>query len=113
MPYISVTTSKELTGVERDTIRRELGFLISTIPGKSEAVLMLDIEDGHDMYFAGERRECAYVNVALYTAAPFAAKSEFAGAVCEMLEREIGIPSDDVYLTFSEYPNWCWGGSLK
>ena len=81
--------------------------------GKSEAVLMLDIEDGHDMYFAGERRECAYVNVALYTAAPFAAKSEFASAVCEMLEREIGIPSDDVYLTFSEYPNWCWGGSLK
>ena len=113
MPYISVTTSKELTGVERDAIRRELGFLISTIPGKMESVLMIDIMDGHDMYFAGTRRVCAYLNVALYTAAPFEAKSEFAGAVCEMLEREAGIPVDDVYLTFSEYPNWCSHGTLK
>ena len=113
MPYISVTTSKELTGVERESIRRELGVLISTIPGKSESVLMLDIEDGHDMYFAGERRVCAYLNVALYTAAPFAAKSEFAGAVCEMLEQEAGIPIENIYLRFSEYPNWCSGGSLK
>lgn len=113
MPYISVTTSKDLTGVERDTIRRELGSLIAIIPGKSESVLMLDIMDGHDMYFAGERRTCAYINVALYTAAPLEAKSRFAGAVCEMLAREIGIPADDVYLTFSEYPNWCSHGTLK
>ena len=113
MPYISFTTSKDLTGVERDTIRRELGFLISTIPGKSEASLMIDIMDGHDMYFGGERRVCAYINVALYTTAPFEAKREFAGAVCEMLAREGGIPADDVYLTFSEYANWCLGGTLQ
>ncbi len=35
---------------------------------------MIDIMDGHDMYFGGERRVCAYINVALYTTAPFEAK---------------------------------------
>jgi len=113
MPYISMTTSKTLTADQRAAVARELGTLITTIPGKTEDVLMIDIADGHDMFFAGERRDCIFMNVGLYTAAPYAAKAEFAGAVCEMLEDLLGVPVKDIYLNFSEFPNWCAGGALK
>ena len=54
MPYIGVSTSKRLSDDQKDALKVALGEKISVIPGKSEKALMIDIADGHTMYFAGE-----------------------------------------------------------
>ncbi|MBE6936042.1 MAG: hypothetical protein E7458_06005 [Ruminococcaceae bacterium] len=113
MPYISITTSKKLTETVREEIAKELGVLITTIPGKEEKHLMIHFADEQDMFFRGQRGDYAFITVQLYTAAPYDAKSEFAGAVCEMLEDKAGIAIPDIYLNFTEFPNWCAGGALK
>ncbi len=113
MPHIAMTTSVTLTPAQRDTVAKEFGKLISLLPGKSEAVLMIDIADGRNMYYAGAACDCAYLNVGLYQESPTEAKAAFAAAVCRMLEKEAGLAPKNIYLNFSEYPAWCSGGALK
>ena len=61
MPYIGVSTSKKLSDAQKDALKSALGEKISVIPGKTEKALMVDIADGHTMYFAGEKtRTCVF-----------------------------------------------------
>ena len=51
MPYIGINTSKNLSQVQKEELTSALGEKIVIIPGKSESKLMVDISDGHTMYF--------------------------------------------------------------
>lgn len=113
MPHITVTTSKVLTPEIRDDIAAALGKLITLLPGKSEPVLMIDIADGRNMYFGGEKKPCIYANVALYHASPAGDEKNFAAEMTAMLTEKTGVPAKDIYLTFTEFPTWCSGGVLK
>lgn len=113
MPYISISTSKSLSGQEKDALKRAAGSLIPTIPGKTEGGLMVGIIDGQTMYFRGKADPCAYVNVKLFGDAPFEAKKAFTEQFCAAIEEAAGIPAGDIYLTYEEYGNWGINGSLK
>ena len=63
MPYICVNLTKKLTDSQKDAIKAGLGEKIALIPGKSERALMVDIADGRTMYYQGEKRDLAYIDV--------------------------------------------------
>ena len=63
MPYIAINTSKTLSDGQKDALKTALGEKITVIPGKSESKLMIDIADSRAMYFAGEKRDLAFVEV--------------------------------------------------
>ena len=112
MPMITAQIGKKLTEEEAIRLKSGLGEIIALIPGKSESVLMIDLCDGHNMFFKGEKTQAAYLDVRLYTKAPFEAKAAFAAAAAELLE-EVGIQRQDTYLTFTEFENWGMRGTLK
>ena len=49
MPFINVMTNSEIK--DKNALKSELGNAITAIPGKSEAWLMVKLEDKADMYF--------------------------------------------------------------
>ena len=55
MPMITVHTNKQLTKEEKALVGRGLGERITLLPGKSEASLMLEIQDGQEMFFGAVR----------------------------------------------------------
>ena len=87
MPYICVNLTKKLTDSQKDAIKAGLGEQIALIPGKRERALMVDFSDGHTMYFAGEKRDLAFVDVRCYKAAAFEDKKAFTEAVFALLEQ--------------------------
>lgn len=113
MPYIHVNTSKVLSAQEKDDIAAGLGARIGAIPGKSEKALMIDIADGHTMYFAGEKGEYAYVGVEIYGTTEFENQKALTEAVFETLHTAAGLGEGQVYVTFSEFPHWGTKGSMK
>ena len=113
MPYICVNLTKKLTDSQKDAIKAGLGEQIALIPGKREKALMVDFSEGHTMYFAGEKRDLAFVDVRCYKAAAFEDKKAFTEAVFALLEREAGLTADDVYQSWGEYDTWGTKGSLK
>lgn len=113
MPYICVNLTKKLSDEQKDAIKSGLGEKISLIPGKSERALMVDFSENHTMYFAGEKRDLAFVDVRCYKSAPFADKQRFTEAVFELLAQETGLTADDIYLSWGEYDTWGTKGSMK
>ena len=113
MPYIAINTSKTLSDAQKDALKSVLGEKITVIPGKEEARLMVDISDGRTMYFAGEKRELAFVDVRCYGSTEFVNKKAFTEAVFEALQQTTGLQNNAVYLSYSEFENWGTLGSMK
>ncbi|MDO4271228.1 MAG: phenylpyruvate tautomerase MIF-related protein [Eubacteriales bacterium] len=113
MPYIGISTSKMLSEEQKTALKTALGQKISVIPGKGEDKLMIDISDGHAMYFAGEKRELAYLDVKCYGSTEFENKKAFTEAAFEAVQQATGLPQNGIYLTYSEFANWGTLGSMK
>lgn len=113
MPYISVNVTGTLSDAQKDAIKSGLGAKIGLIPNKKESVLMVDLSENHTMYFAGEKRSLAFVDVRCYKSAAFEDKKAFTEAVFQLLQEVIGLTADDIYLSYGEYDTWGTKGSMK
>lgn len=110
MPFIDNKLSLKLTDAQKETLKTRLGKAVSAI-GKGESYLMVGIEDGVDLYFAGKKlARGAYVSVSLFGASSPANYARMTGLVCDILEEELGIPKNAVYVTYHEVENWGFNG---
>ena len=113
MPYISIDTTKELKAQQKDQLKGKMGEVICLIPGKTEAVTMVDISDGHAIYMGGKALENgAFVEVRLLGKAEKSSKEALTKAIFDALERILETPKDDVYLNIMEFDCWGLGGRL-
>lgn len=113
MPYIHLSIAKKLNDHQKEAIMARIGQLIEILPGKSEKVLMIRMDDDVQMVFRGVPCACAYVNVNLYMMSPDNKKAEFAQALVLSLSELAGIELDDIFLSFTEHGNWCSRGEFK
>ncbi len=112
MPYIKTTTSVKLNDEKKEALKSKLGQAIALIPGKSEAWLMLAFEDGAYMSFKGNADEdYAFADVSLFGSASDAAYDRLTGAICEILNEELGIKLSNIYVKYEETDHWGWNGS--
>lgn len=113
MPYIQMSISEKQDETRIASLKSMLGEKISLLPGKSEAVLMLQFDDANTMYFAGELGKCAMIQVHLYKENPPEAKSQFASEMLKSFSEITGIPIDRIFLNFFEHSGWATRGVLK
>ena len=113
MPYIAVNTSQKLSDAQKEKIKAELGRLIAIIPTKAEAYLMVDFSDGRTFYKAGQKVEGAFIDLRLFHKSDFEPKKKFTEEALEMLSSELGIKTENLYLTIMEFDNWGSGGTLN
>ena len=100
MPFISVHTTKELNRQQQDTIKKALGENLPMLPNKTEAVLMVEFLHNDGMYFAGEKKEnCAFVEVRMYKAAPFAHKEAYTEMIFRLLEEYTELGEGGIYVS--------------
>ncbi len=112
MPYIRTTVSKELTDEKKESIKAKLGQAIALIPGKSESWLMLAFEDNMNMYFRGEGNEdYAYLEVSLFGKTSDAAYDRLTAALSEIINEELGINRENIYIKYEEADHWGWNGN--
>ncbi len=110
MPFIDSKISVSVPQEKKDAIKAKFGQAISVL-GKGESFLMVGFDDNYDLYFAGNKVEKgAYVAISLYGSASPDAYSKMSGEVCRILEEELGIPGDRVYVTYREVSDWGWNG---
>ena len=111
MPYIRTTVSKEMTQENIDSIKAKLGEAIALIPGKCEAWLMLAFEDNVSMYFKGDcSEEYAYIEVSLFGSTSDAAYDRLTAAISEIINEELGINRENIYIKYEETNHWGWNG---
>ncbi len=110
MPFIDSKITLTVPQDKRDIIKSELGKAISLL-NKPESFLMIGIEDNYDLYMAGNKLDKgAYVAVSLLGKASKSAYDEMTARICELYERELGIPGKSVYVSYHEINDWGWNG---
>ena len=111
MPMIEAKVTMQLPAEKRNILKAEFGKAIS-IMGKPESYLMINLVDGQDLYFGGNKLEKgAYVEVKVLGSVDSGASSKMTAKVCEILDKELGIPGDAVYVSYFGTSDWGWNGS--
>lgn len=105
MPYISVKTNKDISNL-KDELKTQLGSAISAIPGKSEAWLMVEIQDKGDMYFKGSDAPCVMFDVSVFGSASDSAYDELTKILCALSQELLGISGDRTYVKYAEVEHW-------
>lgn len=111
MPFIDVRVSVKLEEEKEERIKSKLGEAISLMH-KKEAHTMIGFISDYKMYFAGKKMEkCAFVGVnVLYKPSSKDCK-KMTGAICEILQEELKISPDSVYVKYHGVDDWGWNGT--
>lgn len=104
MPFIEVKTNQKIE--EKETLKARLGQAITAIPGKSEAWLMVELEDEKTMYFKGSDAPCAMFEIAIFGSASDSAYDELTKRICTVSEELLGVPADRTYVKYTEISHW-------
>ena len=111
MPFIDSKITVSVTEEQKEKIKSELGESITTLH-KTETYLMVGIEDNYDLWMAGNKLDKgAYVSVSLFGSASASDYDNMTAKICEIYERELGIPGNAVYVTYHPISDWGWNGS--
>ena len=110
MPFIDSKITVSVSQEKRDVLKSELGKAVAIL-NKPESFLMLGFEDNYDLYMAGSKLEKgAYVSVSLFGNSKSSAYEEMTATICQLYERELGIPGKNVYVTYHGVSDWGWNG---
>ena len=110
MPFIDSKIVGPVPADKKEAIKTALGRAIPTLH-KTETYLMVGIQDNCDLWMAGQKlTRGAYVSVSLYGSASPADYSAMTGEICSILEDQLGIPGNGVYVTYHPVSDWGWNG---
>lgn len=111
MPYISIKTTEKLTSKKESSLKTALGSAIALIPGKSESWLMVELEGDKHMFFKGKNdRPIAFAAISSYGSVDPSSASALTAKICDILEKELGVPKDNIYVRYAETDLWGWNG---
>lgn len=112
MPFIHTKTNIPIPPEKEQALKVRLGEAIALIPGKSENWLMLGFEENCTLYFKGDKeRPLAFVEVKIFGSAPDSAYDRLTAAITSILQDELGITPDGIYVKYEPVEHWGWNGS--
>ena len=107
MPLINLQVSGILTPDKKDAIVKELGQLISLMPGRSEKYLMVGIKGGYTHYLVGEKLEhAAFMDLRLLGRESEEGQEAFVVAAQAALSKMLDIPIGNIYTNILEMSHW-------
>lgn len=112
MPYLTLSTNVVIDATQTATLLREMSQLISAGTGKPERYVMTAINAGEAMLFSGDPAPLAYLECKSIGLSGSQAKS-LSASICQLLNSQLVIPHDRIYIEFSNCPAeyWGWNGS--
>ncbi len=112
MPYINLKLSVPVSEAQKEKIQNEIADAAVSDLSKPKQYVMVGIENSADLWFAGKKLDKgAFVSVSLYGRASPSATGNMTSSVCKILENELGIPGNCVYVAYYPLDNWGWNGS--
>ena len=111
MPFIETKTSVKLTEDTENKLKEAYGKDIEIIPGKSENWLMLNFSGDCHMAFRGDNtKPCAMIEVSMLGNASRQTYDKLTAKLCSDVSEILGIPSDRIYIKYSEHTVWGYDG---
>ena len=112
MPLLKLETTVDLTEEKRTGLLKSLSRIVAEVIGKPESYVMVSAAPAA-MLMAGESGNAAFVDIRSIGALSPEVNRKLSKGVCTELSETLAIPSDRIYLNFSELgaAEWGWKGS--
>lgn len=112
MPWIHLSTTRELTSEDKEALADEIGYLVEIIAGKFHQKTMIRIDDGCDIFRGGEPVPCAFMETRIMTPNDWDQQVEYVDKLYRLFEDRLLLTPDQVYFNVVEGPSWGSRGSL-
>jgi phenylpyruvate tautomerase PptA (4-oxalocrotonate tautomerase family) len=111
MPFLSLQTNAELTDAARSKLAQELAELVSRELGKPMDYIQVHLQLGAFLTFAGTDERTAFVDLRSLGLPPNKPPA-LSAALCVLLQEQLGVPPQRVFLNFQDMPrsHWGWNG---
>jgi phenylpyruvate tautomerase PptA (4-oxalocrotonate tautomerase family) len=114
MPLIQLETSCSLSDQnKKQVLAKTLSRLAAEGSGKPEQYVMACVRDNVTMTMSGAPGPCALVTVKAIGGLSKVVNQTLAAQISQVLQKELAIPQNRVYLTFEELAptHWAWNGT--
>ncbi len=112
MPFISSRVNMPMTPQQKETVKTELGQIITLIPGKSENWLMIDLADQCELYFRGDGKDpLAFIELKIFGKISDDTARKLTERICDLYETQLKIKKDNIYIKYEEVSKWGWNGT--
>ncbi len=111
MPFINAKVNVKVGEEKEENIKSALGQAIRCIRGKSEAWLMVNIEDEQRLYFRGDKNTPnAFIEVKIYGSAGRDEYDALTAEITKIISSQLSIAPDRIYVKYEEVENWGYNG---
>jgi len=110
MPYLSITTNNYIDNTQ--TFALLASKITAEILGKPESYVMVLVKDEQTLTFAGNDKPAAFVELKSL-GLPESDTAKFSSSLCDLINEQLGIDQDRIYIEFSnaERHMWGWNGA--
>ena len=110
MPFINVKTTAAIDSAKKEVLNAELCRITKESLGKGENWVMTGYEENASLAFQGSTDNVAYVEVKAFGAPSAAGADKMTAGVCQLMEKELGIPVNRTYVSYWGTDKWGWNG---
>jgi phenylpyruvate tautomerase len=108
MPYLRIQTSKGLDDKASQAFLKKASKLVAQQLNKPEDYVMVSLEPASAMLFAGSAEPTAFLELRAI-GLPANKADDLSRLLCELVESELGIPKNRVFITLTDFPPSMWG----
>lgn len=108
MPLLKIQTNKDVNNEQQDRLLGLLSAQTARELGKPEQYVMVILETGTPMMFAGSNDPAMYLELKSI-GLPEQQTSALSRGLSQAIEDETGIPADRIYIEFTNAARHLWG----
>ena len=108
MPLLTITTNISLDGQASQALCSKASSHVADLLGKPESYVMVKLQAGATMSFAGDPSPCAMLELKSL-GLPEQQTVEFSESLCDFINQQAGILTERIYIEFSGPERHMWG----
>ncbi len=108
MPLLKIHTNQSLDNAAQAALMQKASARVAELLGKPERYVMIALETGQPMLFAGSDAPLAYLELKSI-GLPDDATTALSAALCQLIGEQLGIAQDRIYIEFSNAERHLWG----
>ena len=108
MPFLKIQTNQGLTEPAAKSLASRISGKVAELLGKPEAYVMVSVETGCAMLFAGTDEPLAYLELKSI-GLPQSITATASRVLCDLVAAETGVAANRIYIEFTDAPRQMWG----
>lgn len=108
MPYLRIQTNHAVDETKKQRLLPKASAMVARELGKPESYVMVALAPPEPMLFAGTDTACAYMELKSI-GLPQSQTKDLSRALCQLLQEEIDIPAERIYIEFADAERAMWG----